>query len=300
MIQPLLPTETSNVQITYYYPANVVPTGPDAKVWYRVSSVATATDTPSYLTETPLDFCEPKSHMEVENLDYIWREAIRRNNWILEQGGERVKLFVRRIAGQKCWCRLDPRLREYSGQPSSRCRTCWGTGLVNGYEGPYEIIVGPDDGDKRISQTQMGRRMENSYEVWMGPSPAVSQRDFIVKQTNERYSIGPVKRPTNRGAFMQQHFTIAYFDEGDIRYQVPITGTDSLPWPTSRTSRDPNSPYPVGADYKATPMGTDKDNIPSDREQRGRTVAWENTNYLLPWLFLPLIAEAAISLLGIA
>jgi len=701
LVQPLLPTAASNVQITYHYPANVVPQGPDAKVWYRISTVATSTETPSLLTETPLDYCEPRSHMEVENIDYIWREAIRRNNWILEQGGERVKLFIKRLAGQPCGCQLDPQLLEYSGQPSSRCTTCfppgtlvrtdvgyrsietvvvgdrvlssdgsfrkvtklftspytgdlvqitptvsarpiwatpehpfkvlrgkhqhglqrgcgpkcdsyiqdgdgvgktgsvrllpsgkwwarvrsegerhalgthatkeaaqdaiqthlkgveaghhlswddagriskgdwlvakwpeeivnisevhipakfrklthlgsarlgspsfkvtdeflwmlgvylaegckgtrsihfclyrhetgiqtrlmhyfeglgyhptvrphpdlgilsavvnvcstslsawfptwlgdgcqnkkipeeimrlppqrlmalvqgvydgdgrkrnneitqtseglalqlseilhrngeqplirrqrsnfltpngnarklafcvswagsnhhvnrkgrwasqgealtqvrkvgsksysglvynlevegdhtyvvqgvvvhncWGTGFVLGYEGPYDIILGPDDGDKRISQTPNGRHMESSYEVWMGPTPATSQRDFVVKQTGERFSIGPVRRPTNRGAFMQQHFTIAYLDANDIRYNVPVAGTDTLAWPETRTTADFGSPYPVGADYKANPQGTEKANIPDEREQRGRTVTYENQNY---------------------
>lgn len=279
LLPPVLPTQGSSVTLTYYRPANVVPTGPDAKVWYRVSTVAVDTNTGSNLTETPLDFCEPRSHMEVENLDYIWREAIRRNNWILEQGGERVKLFVRRLAGQICSCKLDPELREYTAQPSQRCLSCWGTGWVCGYEGPYEIIIGPDDAERRISQTPSGRRMEHSYEVWMGPTPAVSQRDFIVKQTNERFSIGPVRRPTNRGAFMQQHFNIAYLDDNDIRYQVPVSGTADMTWPQTRLSKDPNSPYPVGADPVANPQGTEKNNIPDEREHRGRTPVYENINY---------------------
>jgi hypothetical protein len=276
------------VEISYYTNRNHVRSGLDAKLYYRITTVALDPDTPSGLIETPLNRCEPYTNIAVETLDYIWREAVRRNNWILEQGGERVKAFVRKQSGIRCFCRRDERQVEYSQQPDSRCQICYGTGIVGGYEGPYETILAPDDGERRIAQTQSGRRVEHTYEVWTGPSPLVTQRDFFVKQTNERYSVGAVRRPTNRGNVLQQHFTIGYLDEGDIRYQVPINGTAGLPWPESRTGRDPEVPYPViGTQYHpqqvgthpATPMTTEKDNIGDEREKRGRTKVWENQNY---------------------
>ena len=130
-----------------------------------------------------------------------------------------------------------------------------------------------------------GRRVELQYEVFMGPSPMVTMRDFIVKQTNERYSIGAVRRPTNRGNVLQQHFTIGLLDEGDARYSVPIDGTDSLIYPETRFSHSAvapaqgqhahSPPHPVGADV-STPMVTEKDNFPDETEKRGRTPVWDN------------------------
>jgi hypothetical protein len=120
----------------------------------------------------------------------------------------------------------------------------------------------------------------------------LTQRDFIVKQTNERYSIGAVRRPSNRGNVMQQHFSIGYLDEGDIRYKVPIEGVAELPWPQTRYVYDQTTPYPViGTTYNqvqvgpriVSPMETDKNESrggPSPwRQQRGRTVTWENQNW---------------------
>ena len=62
---------------------------------------------------------------------------------------------------------------------------CYGTGFVGGYEGPIDIIIAPDDADRRVTQTPNGRRLEHQYEVWIGPTPMLSQRDFIVKQESE-------------------------------------------------------------------------------------------------------------------
>jgi len=288
----VIPEADDTVEVSYYTPTNHVRSGLEHNIWYRFASVAEDATTPSGYVETPLDWCEPRSVIEVEALDWIWREAMRRNAWILQQGGERVKLFIRKTAGTPCTCQIEDRTREFSKQPSQRCSTCFGTGYEGGYEGPYESILVPDDAERRISQAVGGRRKEHTYEVWTGPSPLLTQRDFVVKQTNERYSVGPVRRPTHRGNLMQQHFTIAYFDQGDIRYQVPIDGTTELAWPETRGQQTPRvfSPrpvdeelagapqWPVGADAEH-PLQTEKAGIPDARERRGRTRSWENTEY---------------------
>lgn len=288
-VPPVIPTQASAVTITYRYNANLIPTDLDRtnQVFYRVTTVAidpTGTS-PSGLVETPLGYCPPVGLAEVETVDWIWREAKRRNLFILEQGGERVKLFKRKVSGLPCPCYLDPQTREYGQQPSARCLTCFGTGFVGGYDGPTDIIVAPDDAERRVSQTPNGRRLEHGYEVWTTENPSVTQRDFIVKQTGERYSIGPVRRPAVRGLPLQQHFNIQYLDEQDLRYRIPVTGTDNLPWPETRYTNpelspcEDTEPYPTGFDYQATPMGTEVPRVPDGREVRGRTPVWANTTY---------------------
>lgn len=167
---------------------------------------------------------------------------------------------------------------------------CYGTGHIGGYEGPYDCILAPDDAEKRISQGQNGRRKEHSYEVWMTNTPVMSQRDFVLKQNNERYSVGPVRRPTNRGNVMQQHFNIQYIDPNDIRYEVPIDillASPNLPWPQTRYTYQPyretydarsDAPWPVLPDA-ALPMATDKAGVEPGEQIRSRTGAGENTNY---------------------
>ena len=290
-VNPPLPKEdgSSSITVDYSWRRAELLTNLDniSKVFYRVTTLAvdpTGT-TPSGLVETPLGYSEPIAAINSEKLDYIWKEAIRRNRWILEQGGERVKLFIRRVTGTPCNCSWDPTLLEYTKQPVNNCLSCFGTGFLGGYEGPIDLIVGPDDAERRVAQTANGRRLEHTYEVWTGPSPMLSQRDFIVKQNGERYSIGPVRRTGVRGVSLQQAFQIAYLDSHDIRYQVPLVGLETLAWPETRYTRPEEAPcveadpHPVGFDYQATPMGTEVPKIPDGREQRGRTPVWANIMY---------------------
>lgn len=302
-IAPVLPDAASQVFVSYTTNRNSVGYELDRKVFYRITTVAEHPDAAGGLVETPLDYCQPLTVYKVESLDWIWREAVRRNNWILEQGGERVKVFIRKTAGIPCDCGWDARKRAYMKQYRSSCLSCYGTGFIGGYEGPYETIVAPPDIERNVQQTMYGRTVEEQYDVWTGPTPMLTQRDFIVKQTNERYSVGPVRKPTNRGNILQQHFNMRRLDETDIRYEIPIDGLADLPWPNSRVTIDPreeclvyplaeygpmhqltpseHSPqvYPASPDYQATPTGTEKDNIGDSREHRGRSQTWENHNY---------------------
>lgn len=283
---PKLPKDdgTSEVLVTYRWGRNSVKSKLDrnTQTFYRLTTVALDPTTPSGYAETPLGYSPAVSVSQVETVDYMWREAMNRNLWILQQGGEWVKLFKMRVSGVLCTCTMDERTLEFGGQASNRCLYCFGVGWVGGYDGPYDIILGPDDADRRISQTPNGRKLEHAYEVWTGINPAISQRDFIVKQTNERYSVGPVRRPAVRGLPLQQHFNISYFGEQDIRYRIPIYGTSDLPWPQTRnvgsTPCNPSDPYPVGPD-EVMPMETEKSNIPDEREKRGRTPVWGNITY---------------------
>jgi len=295
-VAAILPTENSVVEVSYWVNTNHLRSSLDTSLFYRLTTVVLDSETPSGYKETELDWCKPILSSAVESMDYIWREAVRRNAWILQQGGERVKVFIRRTTGISCNCGLNPRTKEYLGQHSQRCDVCYGTGFVGGYEGPYEVIIAPDDFERRISQGMTGRHKEHSGEVFMGPSPVVTQRDFVVKQTNERYSIGPARRPTNRGNMLQQHFNIAYLDEQDIRYKVPLDGTGEFLRPQTRYGfrQYPSMPvdgelnfpestapdqaaYPEGPDSQ-TPMQTDKQPWAEGTQQRGRTPVWENQN----------------------
>jgi hypothetical protein len=309
---PLLPNENSVVEVTYHTSRNFVRSGLESVLYYRLTTVIVDPTTPSGYRETPLAYTPAAISAETETLDYIWREAVRRNQWILQQGGERVKFFIRRRAGIPCTHGMDPRTVEFGGQPSNRCEYCYGTGYIGGYEGPFDGIIAPDDAERKVTQTSQGRTREHTQEVWTGRSPVLTMRDFIVKQTNERYSIGPVRRPTNRGTLLQQHFTTGALDEGDIRYRVPINAVETYPWPQNRwtivqtptrfvdgypptlqqrlingidaryTLKDKHvvsepgaPPFPIDPTAEG-PMGTENGTSPPELEQRGRTTVWSN------------------------
>lgn len=239
--------------------------GPQTKLYqrlfYRVTTVA-VNSSGNYI-ETPLKSANGTNTNEVEKLDWIWREAVRRNRFILQQGGERVKAFIRKHVGTRCGC------YSYDNkQPAGDCLVCYATGIIGGYDGPYDVIVAPDDSEKNITQSNRGRSLTHAYETWTGPQPLLSQRDFIVKLNGDRYGIGPVRMPSNRGMQLQQHFTISHLDEPDIRYKVPVLDTSSMIIPQTR--------YTIPGEGASSPMTTERNAIPDEREIRGRTVAFEN------------------------
>lgn len=264
----LVPGPNSRVTCSYRRNRSLLKTDLGQRVFYRVTAVGYALDDQGHetgeLVETPLENSASTSLMEVEKLDYMWREAVRRNRFILEQGGERVRVMLRKNVGVPCVCFQD----DYHHQPLNDCTTCYGTGVVGGYEGPYDTIIAPDDGDRRISQKDTGRTLEHSYEVWTGPHPLLSQRDFVIKINGDRYSIGPVRFPSNRGMVLQQHFTIGHLDEKDIRYRVPL----GSPVKFSAIEFAPSGP-----ELEADASPTDRADIPAERQLRGRTPVWRNT-----------------------
>lgn len=268
----VVPQENSIVTVTYRYNRSFLRTDLSQRVFYRITTVGVPINLPlsevqpKDLVETPLEYAAATSNFEIEKLDYIWREAVRRNQWILAQGGERVKAFLRKAVGQQCPCVQRPSYK----QPQSDCQICFSTGIIGGFEGPYDIIVAPDDAERRITQKDIGRTVEHTYEVWTGPRPLMSQRDFIVKINGERYSVGAVRMPTNRGMVLQQHFNIGHLDEQDIRYRVPVDDV-------ARYVADQLAPM-IPPDTAPAQI-TDKPGIPDERELRGRTKVWESIMY---------------------
>jgi hypothetical protein len=268
----LVPGPNSRVTCTYRRNRSLLKTDLGQRVFYRITSVGVRVGCDlskvqcQDLIETPLENATATSSMEVEKIDYIWREGVRRNRFILEQGGERVKVFIRKLVGVPCSCFPD----DTHKQPLNDCLKCYGTGILGGFEGPYDVLIAPDDAERRIAQKDVGRTLEHAYEVWTGPSPILSQRDFLVKINGERYSVGPVRFPSNRGMVLQQHFNIGHLDEKDIRYKVPVGN----PVKYSAVQFSPRGP-----ESEADASITGKPNIPDERELRGRSKVWENTEY---------------------
>lgn len=262
---PILPTSSNDVILaTYRYLANEVVTDLGQRIFYRLTTVIHDPNT-GELIETPLDQASTANNQRTEQLDWVWREAIRRNRFLLVQGGERVKVFIKKLVGQRCGCNSD-----LYGQPSADCLVCYATGIIGGYDGPYDIMVAPDDSEKAITQGNRGRSLTHAFDSWTGPSPLLCQRDFVVKLNGDRYAVGPVRMPTARGMQLQQFFALSHLDEQDIRYKVPVINTEVLVVPQTR--------YMIPDEGKATPMVTERQTIPDEREFRGNTPTYENAH----------------------
>lgn len=272
IVPPLLPGSNSVVRVSYWKPGNVVRTDLFNRIFYRITTVA---EVDGELVETPLtsEQITTATPHETEPLDYIWKEAVRRNRWIAYQGGERVKVFIRKTNGILCSC-VD---LNGTRTPKTDCLTCFGTSIRGGYEGPYEIMIPPNESPKALRRTEKGKELSHVRSVWTGPVPLLSQRDFLLHQNGERFALGPITPYTARGSILQQHFDISVLGELDIRYQVPISGTDDLVYPQSRCSSPTGGEY--ATDALLYPQITEDSNVPDGHEHRGRTPTFENIRH---------------------
>lgn len=264
-VRPTLPTLSSTVTLSYWWNKSLITNQIGQRVFYKATTLAR--DLNGDLVETPLTDTVPHNAFEIEKLDYIWAEAIRRNRWILEQGGEAVKVFIRKWVGERCAC-----YSQDHKQAENDCLLCYGTGITGGYEGPFDILVAPQDGEKTVELTENGMSMMHQYEVWTGPSPLLCQRDFIVRQNNDRYSIGPVNVPSNRGNVLQQHFTLGYLAEKDVRYTLSASGSN-LRYPQTRIPTSWEKPGVEGTVYPQTTQNTNTgaEKVAAGMQDRGRT-----------------------------
>jgi len=266
-LDPCLPnTLTGGVRISYSYINTLIATDINRKVYYKATTVAL--DSNSTQIETPLEEVEAKSLYDMERVDYIWAEAIRRNHWILEQGGERVKLFLRKWNGQKCSRHSD----DYGYDKGLDCPLCYGTSYVGGYEGPYEMIIAPPETEKSVNLLDSGLHITYDWITWTGPHPLLNDRDVVVRQNNDRFFVSQVNQQGSRGAIYQQHFQLAQVDMQDPIYSIPINGGE-LGVPDGHNAFRESSPS------DASPVITLKPEIAPGDQLRGRTVTFENIVY---------------------
>jgi hypothetical protein len=284
IIPPRLPIPPNGkVHISYNYIKNQVLTVLSQRIYYKATTVAVDPNDNSKTLETPLEEISERSPLDIEAIDYIWREAVLRNRYILEQGGERVKLFIRKTMGQTC-----PSHQVNYGQSYNDCLQCFGSNIMGGFSGPYDIIIAPPETEKSVMLADMGLHITYDWTTWMTDWPLLNERDVIVRQNNERYVVGAVNPQGLRGTILQQHFTMSYIDVGDIRYKINVEGAEDGPSPSWDRYRTETPPVPASPEMPLKPT------VDPAKIIRGKSVTFENVMYAL------LISLLGISTLGMS
>jgi hypothetical protein len=263
-IEPRLPiNKPGSVTVSYYINTNRIRVNLHNRIFYKLTTVGL--DANGNQLESDIQYSKATSIYEQEKTDWVWKESIRRNRWILEQGGERVKVFIRKWNGIIC-----DTFDDVHQSSLNDCPICYGTNFVGGYEGPFDIIIAPPDTAKNVELTEIGLRVNYTFDTWTGPSPLLSKRDIIVRPSGERLTVGAVNYVGSRGAIYQQMFTAQQLDSSDIIYKVPVWGAKDAPAQPFDTRSDRTAPAdPTIPANKATP---DR-NYPRDE---GRTVTFED------------------------
>jgi hypothetical protein len=167
-------------------------------------------------TEFPGDH-EIVNTMEIDKMDYMQAEMVRRNAWLFEQVAEPAYLMLRRTKGLPCGCTdVDTK------QPRTGCKVCYETGIQGGYYGPIDILfVDPDTEISRMID-ENGVKVERKSRSYLGPSPIVQNGDLIIRRNGERMTIGNVTYKSPRGVLLQQEFDAILLPSRDTRYFIPV------------------------------------------------------------------------------
>jgi hypothetical protein len=271
-VEPVVPTISSIVTVSYMYEINTLKMNLSSFPYYKVTAILEDG------SETRLEWC-PAETLSAEKLDYMYLEAIRRNNWLLDNAGERVLLFIRKTTGTKCECYKRNERTHVQPQVGS-CKLCWGTGFVGGYEGPFEIRISPFQSEQKIRMTERGMKLENMEKTWTTISPTITQRDFIIRRKAQVYAIGPISTPDVKGIATQQHFDVEYVDSTDIRYEF-VTSLNLFNYKHNIGLRKSHAHYtedPIIVDGEIVEndrLRTDKG--PGRNDEKGRALNFENS-----------------------
>ena len=274
---PPVPDEYSTVLVSYKVKFHTTNVHLRKNYFYKISCL-TIED------ETDLDLIESE-YLKPEKLNYIWEEAIRRNAWIRDQGGERVLLFIKMRAGEVCSCVLRDVKQRTHVKPDKDCPICYGSGFVGGFFGPVPVIIAPLTAENKISQTERGMKLDLQVETWIGNFPLVTQRDMIVRRNGDRMLIGPVTSVEVHGTLTQQHFTIENIDPKDVRYQFPIQplqnqfieGTPGIDKDGIRVPEVTSAKEREELTTSIDKLAHENKNV--DRQVRGRSITFENIEY---------------------
>ena len=273
--EPRLPSgPNGRLLCSYWYNKNFVHSDLHPRHFYKITTVAK--DSNGKTVETKLDDVVAVNVHQIEKPHYIWKGIITKNRYLLEQFGERVKLFIRKEVGDRCINYSDTHQQAHNV-----CPLCFGTSFLGGYYGPFDIMIAPPEAEKNINLTDAGLRLNFQYESWMGPSPLIRTRDFIVRQNGERLVVGGVTPQGAKGAIFQQHFNLNYKDSKDIIYSVPINGEQSGDCRVTTINVIPESDDTRGINSPITDASPE---IPSGKSERaetekGRTIDFENVTW---------------------
>lgn len=206
--------------------------------------------------------------LEVDSLDYMQAEMVRRNAWLFEQVGEPAFLMIRKTKGVHCACLVG------NEEPRTGCQSCYETGILGGYYGPYDILfIDPDVAAVRTLD-EGGNKVERSARSYLGRTPVVSSGDLIVRRNGDRMVIHSVIYKTPRGVLLQQDFNVDLLQRKDTRYMIPLSlNSPSFP-PTLYDPRfEPANPQ----EEPVTNPLTDPTKIWENKVvPRGRTIVFGN------------------------
>jgi len=163
---------------------------------------------------------EPLSFLPSTDVgEYFLWEIRNREKFILEMGGEKVKLLKRKWEGTRCAACWD----DVRKTGEADCEACFGTGVENGFLSPLDIMVSfVSPNVRQITIQEHGMRKMLNLKNWMLWEPQIINKDIIVKKNGERIWVTDVTQTLFRGLILHQDFNSELIEHGNVIYKIPV------------------------------------------------------------------------------
>jgi hypothetical protein len=153
-----------------------------------------------------------RNTQEIDKIDWVYEEMVRRNEYLFQTTGEPALCFFRMWRGEQCGCVFG------SQQPKTGCPVCFETGFVGGYIGPYDFLFVPPDSALNRILDEGGIKTTRTSRSYMTRTPIVQNGDLILRANGDIMVISDVVYKMPRGIILQQDFTVELLAPGDTRY----------------------------------------------------------------------------------
>jgi hypothetical protein len=160
-----------------------------------------------------------RNTQEVDEIDWVFEAMVQRNQYLFSTTGEPAYLMFRKWRGTPCGCVFG------TEQPKTGCKSCFETGFVGGYIGPYDFLFVPPDSAMSAELNEGGIKVTRASRSYLTRTPIVQNGDLIVRRNGDRMVIHDVVSKMPRGIILQQDFTVTLLPPGDTRYLIPVVNT---------------------------------------------------------------------------
>lgn len=197
---------------TNRYEDNSISLNPNSRYWYKVSTVSVFSDGVS--SESLLS--EPIMY-QVKNENKWFSKVNERNMWILKNTGVLMDLYVRKSDGEKCPDCWD----DIRGQSeNTSCKTCFGTGIVGGYEPMFQLYVRQKPAGQQLDIGGQGYVFNSNPGAWTISSVQLRNRDILLNPEGRMFSVTNSHINHAAGYFFHQELQTKELDPTDARYDI--------------------------------------------------------------------------------
>jgi hypothetical protein len=206
----------------YWYMLQTAEAGATYVVGYRDSSNAPTAASERISAELYYPPTPVTQEISVNAMVYT-RELVRRQYLVLETMGERAILLRKKTGGLRCSCTYD----EHRAA-NARCRECYGTGWVGGYNVFFPFLFDFNLAGERIQLTETAIALDQNPRAWTTIVPELRGGDVVVRQHSQRLDRFEVTNPTRSvrdgvGAVPTiQEFTVKVHTDGHPIYGFPV------------------------------------------------------------------------------